>query len=116
MGAAPAGWTVTFRGCERLQRDCDTARFDVAGPEGTGLPVEVRTTAQIEYILARELGREALDAREREAIVSIAGRWLIEETLAERGAVEPLLLLDSRLFREPGAERRLLATCGLLAE
>lgn len=83
--------------------------------EGDATPVEVRTTAQIEHILARELGNEALDAREREAVLSTGGRRLIEEQLAATGAVEPLILLDSRLFRVPDAERRLLRECGLLA-
>ena len=115
MAAAPAGWTVTFRGCEQGQEDCDSARFEVAPPRGTAITVEVRTTAQIERILARELGKQALGAHEREAILSVAGRWLVEERLEEKGQVEPLLLLDSRLFRVPGAERRLLRECGLLA-
>lgn len=107
-------WTVTFRGCDAAQVDCEAARFEVAEPEGTSAVVEVRTTAQVEHILARELGKQALDAQDREAILSAAGRQLIEERLAETGAVEPLLFLDSRLFRVPGAERRLLRECGLL--
>ena len=114
MGAAPAGWTVTFCGCEQTEEDCDAAQFEVAFPHGAAQTVEVRTTAQIEHILARELGTEALGAPEREAVLSVAGRQLIEESLAEQGAVGPLLFLDSRLFRVPGAERRLLEKCGLL--
>ncbi len=116
MGAAAAGWTVTFRGCERAQEDCDAARFEVASPAGAASTVEVRTTAQIEQILARELGKERLEGRDREAILSVAGRQLVEESLAREGAVEPLLFLDSRLFRVPNAERRLLRECGLLRE
>lgn len=112
MGAV--GWTVTFRGCKAVENDCDTALFEAMPREGAAVAVEVRTTAQIERILARGLGSQALDAREREAILSVAGRQLIEERLAETGAVEPLLFLDSRLFRVPGAERRLLRECGLL--
>ena len=41
-------------------------------------------------------------------------RRLIEECLRERGRVEPVLLLTSQIFREPGAERRLLRECGLI--
>ena len=73
----------------------------------------MRTTAQIEHILAGEVGKEALAGRDREAILSVAGRQLIEECLADEGAVEPLLFLDSRLFRVPGAERGLLEKCRL---
>ncbi|OGO51182.1 MAG: hypothetical protein A2148_08915 [Chloroflexi bacterium RBG_16_68_14] len=114
MAAASTGWTVVFRGCEQAQQDCDSARFQVTPPQGKSITIEVRTTAQIEQILARELGKQALDAREREAILSPAGRRLIEERLEEKGQVEPLLFLDSRLFRASGAERRLLEQCGLL--
>jgi hypothetical protein len=77
-------------------------------------PVEVRTTAQIEHILARELGMEALGPGERDRILQLAGRQLIEVCLVQEGAAEPLLYLDSRLFRVPGAERRLLREAGLL--
>ena len=38
-----------------------------------------------------------MDAHDREAILSTAGYRLIERTLVQRGAVGPLLLLDSRL-------------------
>jgi hypothetical protein len=108
------GWTVTFRGCEAAHVDCDAARFEVAGRRGKRIAVEVRTTAQIEHILARELGRQGLDASDRAAILAVAGRRLIEESLAEWGAVQPLLFLDSRLFLVPGAKRRLLKERGLL--
>ena len=114
MGANVVGWTMVFRGCEAVRDDCAAARFDVTSPQGAVTSVEVRTTAQIEHILARELGKSALDAREREAILSVAGRQLIEACLADEGAAEPLLFLDSRLLRAPGAERRLLQECGLL--
>ena len=115
MGAA-AGWTVTFRGCDQAHTDCDTARFEVTAPAGTTSSVEVRTTAQIEQILARELGKDRLTVRDREAILAVAGHQLIEGSVAQEGAVEPLLFLDSRLFRVPGAERRLLQECGLLQQ
>jgi hypothetical protein len=78
------------------------------------LRVEVRITAQIESILAREMGKKELTEHEREAILTLAGRRIIEECLRERGRVDPLLLLTSQIFREPGAERRLLRECGLL--
>lgn len=114
MAAAPTGWTIVFLGCGRAQQDCDSAKFEVQRADGIPFTVEVRTTAQIEHILAREVGKEALAGRDREAILSVAGRQLIEECLADEGAVEPLLFLDSRLFRLPGAERRLLQECGLV--
>ena len=113
MAAAPTGWTIVFLGCGRAQQDCDSAKFEVQRADGIPFKVEVRTTAQIEHILAREVGKEALAGRDREAILSVAGRQLMEECLAEEGAVEPLLFLDSRLFRVPGAERRLLEVCRL---
>ncbi|MDZ4279058.1 MAG: hypothetical protein U1B78_07955, partial [Dehalococcoidia bacterium] len=65
--------------------------------------------------LARELGKAALAASDREAILSVAGRQLIEEALAATGAVQPVVFLDSRIFRIAGAERQLLRMCGLLA-
>lgn len=89
MAGASAGWTVRFRGCKHARDGCTAARFDVAPSQGAAVAVEVRTTAQIERIPSRELGNEALDARDREAILSVAGRQLIEERLAEEGAVEP---------------------------
>ena len=108
------GWTVTFRGCRAVENDCDGAEFDVTPLDGAPIGVEVRTTAQIEHILARELGKRELEPRDREALLSVGGRQLVEKSLAEAGAVEPLLLLDSRLFRVPGWERRLLRECGPL--
>lgn len=114
MGAASTGWTVTFRGCEQTDDDCDAAWFEAAAPQGDVLEVEVRTTAQIEQILARELGKSNLERGDREAILSVAGRQAIDEALAERGEVSSRLYLDSRLFRTPGAGRRLLRECGLL--
>lgn len=114
MGTGPR-WSITFRGCAASGRDCDAALFEATSGEGDVATIEVRTTAQVEHILARELGKGELMAEDREAILSVAGRRLIEEQLANVGAVEPLLFLDSRLFRVPGEERRLLRECGLLA-
>lgn len=115
MGAAPIGWTVTFGGCEDAQHLCDAARFEVMPSQGAGVAVEVGTTARIKYVLARELGKEALEAGDRKAIVSVAGCQLIEKCLTEEGAVEPLLFLDSRPFRVASAERRLARECGPLS-
>lgn len=115
MAAEVSGWAIVFRGCDELRGDCSAARFDVTPPGGVLTTVEVRTTVQIEHILALELGKEQIDAPAREAILSVAGRQLIEAQLADGKAIEPLICLDSRLFRLPGAERRLLQECGLLA-
>jgi hypothetical protein len=109
-----SGYSIRFEGCARESAECDAARFAVVEKGRPSLRVEVRITAQIESILAREMGKRELTQREREAILSVAGRWLIEECLRERGRVDPLLFLTSQLFREPGAERRLLRECGLL--
>ena len=109
-----SGYSIRFEGCARESAECDAARFAVVEEGRPPLQVEVRITAQIESILAREMGKRELTQREREAILSVAGRWLIEECLRERSRVDPLLFLSSQLFREPGAERRLLRECGLI--
>jgi hypothetical protein len=106
--------SILFEGCARESTECDAARFAVIEEGRPPLRVEVRITAQIESILAREMGKRELTEQEREAILSLAGRRLIEECLRERGRVDPLLFLTSQLFREPGAERRLLRECGLI--
>ena len=106
-------WSIRFEGCTRESAECDTALFDVVEEAKPPLRVEVRITAQIESILAREMGRRELTEQEREAILSTAGRRLIEECLRERGHVDPVLLLTSEIFRQHGAERRLLRECGL---
>ena len=107
-------WSIRFEGCTRESAECDTALFDVVEEAKPPLRVEVRITAQIESILAREMGRRELTEQEREAILSTAGRRLIEECLRERGHVDPVLLLTSEIFRQHGAERRLLRECGLI--
>ena len=53
-----------------------------------------------------------MDAHDREAILSTAGYRLIERTLVQRGAVGPLLLLDSCLVAHSKAP--LLQECDLL--
>lgn len=107
-------WSIRFEGCARESAECDTALFDVVEEAKSPLRVEVRITAQIESILAREMGRRELTEQDREAILSTAGRRLIEECLRERGHVDPVLLLTSEIFRQHGAERRLLRECGLI--
>ena len=107
-------WTIEFEGCAPESPECDAARFALSATGQTPLRVEVRVTSQIESILARELGKETLTEGEREKILSVAGRQLIEEYLAKEGRVDPVLLLTSQIFRLPGAEKRLLRECGLL--
>lgn len=104
---------ITFESC-REEEDCATAFFlmEAAGPPQR---VEVRTTAQIEHLLAHQLGKEALDLREREAILRVAGLRLIERELQKRGGIRGPLLLDSEIFRHHGEERRLLREAGLLS-
>ena len=80
------GWTVTFRGCRAVENDCHGAEFEVTPLDGAPIGVEVRTTAQIEHILARELGKRELEPRDREALLSVGGRQLVEESLAEAGS------------------------------
>lgn len=106
--------SIRFDGCARASAECDTGRFALLEGGKPPVQVEVRITDQIESILAREMGRGELTEHERAVILSLAGRRLIEECLRERGRVEPVLLLTSQIFREPGAERRLLRECGLV--
>jgi hypothetical protein len=109
-----SGWSIRFEGCARESAECDAARFAVIEEGRPPLPVEVRITAQIESILAREMGKRELTEQEREAILAVAGRRLIDGCLRERGHVDPVLFLTSQIFREHGAERRLLRDCGLI--
>ena len=114
MAEDVSGLSIRFEGCSRHDAECDTARFSIAEQGKPPLQVEVRITAQIEGILAREMGKRELTQPEREAVLSVAGRRLIEECLRERGGVDPVLLLTSQVFREPGAGKRLLRECGLI--
>jgi len=114
MAENASGRSIHFEGCARESVECDTARFAVVEEGRAPLGVQVRITEQIESILAREMGKRELTEQEREAILSLAGRRLIEECLRERGRLDPVLLLTSQIFREPGAERRLLRECGLI--
>lgn len=107
-------WTIEFEGCAPESLDCCAASFGLSATGQSPLGVKVRVTSQIESILARELGKETLSDGEREKILSLAGRQLIEECLAKEGRVDAVLLLTSQIFRLPGAEKRLLRECGLL--
>ena len=102
---------ISFERC--VDQDiCDSALFAIAGRT---TPVEVWTTDAIESILARELGKTELSAREREAILSYAGEGLILECLDDHGHIDsPLYLTSDYLFRRPGMERRILRRAGLL--
>ena len=114
MAADISRWSIQFEGCAEERAECEAALFGVAEEGKSPQRVEVRITAQIESILAREMGRRYLTHEEREAILSAAGCRLIEECLRERGRVDPVLLLTSQIFREHGAEKRLLRECGLI--
>ena len=114
MAEDVSGLSIRFEGCSRQDAECDAARFAVVEAGQPPLQVEVRITAEIEGILAREMGKRELTEQQREAILSVAGRRLIEECLQQRGRLEPVLLLTSQLFREPGAGKRLLRECGLV--
>jgi hypothetical protein len=109
-----SGRSIRYEGCTQECAECDTARFAVVEEGRPPLPVEVRITGQIESILAREMGKRELAQQEREAILAVAGRQLIEECLREHGHVDRVVLLTSQIFREAGAERRLLRECGLI--
>ncbi|HEX5939681.1 MAG TPA: hypothetical protein VFZ12_04930 [Dehalococcoidia bacterium] len=102
---------IRFERC--VDKDiCDSALFAVAGRPA---PVEVWTTDAIESILARQLGKSELTARDREAILTYAGEGLILECLREHGHIDsPLYLTSDYLFRRPGMDRRLLRRAGLL--
>ena len=107
-------WVIEFEGCGEESPECHAGFFGVARGSEPSLSVEVRVTAQIERLLARQLGKDTLTVQEREAVLSVAGRHLIEECLAREGKVDAVLLLTSQVFRSRGAERRLLQECGLL--
>lgn len=104
---------ITYQGC-KTEDDCQVAMFllEDAGPSSG--QVEVCTTRQIEHLLAHQLGKEALEQREVEAVLAVGGRWLIQRELQEGSQVGGRLLLDSEIFRLHGEERRLLREAGLL--
>lgn len=105
---------VRFLGCCEDAQDCDAGRFECR-QDGRAVIIKVRVTAQIERILARELGREDLTKEERASILEVGGRHMLEERLRHRQPLEHVLYLDSRIFLTPGAEKALLHESGLLA-
>ncbi len=107
MALSSQGWSIEFRGCADPEDDCSSAVFDVTSPVGERQKVEIRTTTQIEAILAREKGKTSLARADRESLLASAGRKMIEESIA-RGRIDQVLTLDSRIFRSAGEERRLL--------
>jgi hypothetical protein len=109
-----AGWSIEFQGCTEKEVDCRCGHFEVTPEGGPSQLVEVLTTAQIEHILAGELGKSELSDEERGLILSTAGRHLIEQCIREEGHVPPVLHLTGMIFRSQGAERRLLQESGLL--
>ena len=111
-----SGWSIQFRGCVEKEPDCPCGKFEVSRENEPAREVEVLTTAQIEHILAGEMGKKALSDDEREVILAVAGRHLIEQCIEEQGHVPSVLYLSGQIFRSPGAERRLLQECGLIAE
>ena len=110
-----SGWTVSFQGCTEKDPDCHMGKFEIAHQGENARQVEVLTTSQIEHILAGELGKRELSDEEREIILAVAGRHLIEQCI-EEGHVPPVLYLSGQLFMLEGAERRLLQECGLIAK
>ena len=74
------------------------------------------TTMQIEHILAGEMGKKTLSDDEREIILALAGKQLIEQCIEQEGHVPPVLYLSGQIFMSEGAERRLLQECGLLPQ
>ena len=111
-----SGWTVSFHGCTEKAPDCHTGKFDIRRGDEPAREVEVMTTMQIEHILAGELGKEALSDEEREIVLAVGGRQLIEQCLEQEGRIPPVLYLSGQILMSEGAERRLLQDCGLLPE
>jgi hypothetical protein len=108
MAEDVSGRTIRFEGCARESDECGTARFSVVEAARPPRQVEVRITAQIEGILAREMGRRELTQQEREAGLSVGGRRLIEACLRERAATQ----CYSSLPDLPGRRGACCAKCG----
>jgi hypothetical protein len=109
-----SGYTVNFQGCTEKDVDCHAGRFRVAREGESPHEVEVLTTSQTEHILAGELGKRELSDEEREIILSVGGKRLIELCIEQEGHVPPVLYLGGQIFLSEGAERRLLRECGLI--
>jgi hypothetical protein len=110
----PSAWSIEYQGWIEKQPDCTCGVFEVTQQGEQPQRVEVLTTTQIERMLAREMGKEALSEEERSRLLATAGRHLISECIEQEGRVRPLLYLTGQIFRSRGAERRLLEECGLL--
>ena len=111
-----SGWTVSFYGCTEKDADCHAGKFEVARPGEPARQVEVLTTSQIERILAGEMGRKELSDDEREIILSVAGKHLIEQCIEQEGHVPSVLYLTGQILLSEGAGRRLLQECGLITK
>ena len=109
------GYTVSFQGCTEKELDCHAGKFYVARSGEQPREVEVLTTSQIEHILAGEMGRRQLSDDEREIILSVAGKHLIEQCIEREGHIPEVLHLTGQILMSEGAARRLLQECGLLA-
>lgn len=108
-----SGWTVSFSGCTEKDPDCHAGKFVVARSDEPARQVEVLTTMQIERVLAGEMGKKALSDEEREIILSVAGKRLIEQCIQE-GHVPSVLYLSGQILISEGGSRRLLQECGLI--
>ena len=111
-----SGWTVSFYGCTEKDADCHAGKFEVVRPGEPARQVEVLTTSQIERILAGEMGRKELSDDEREIILSVAGKQLIEQCIEREGRVPSVLYLTGQILLSEGAGRRLLQECGLITK
>jgi hypothetical protein len=109
-----SGWAVNFHGCTEKAPDCHAGKFEIVRPGEGARQVEVLTTSQIEHILAGEMGKKTLSDEEREIILSVAGKHLIEQCIEQEGHVPAVLYLTGQIFLSEGAERRLLQECGLI--
>lgn len=107
-------WTIEFQGCFEKDVDCNCGVFRVRRLDEPEQRVEVLTTVQIERMLAKFMGKDALDDQERSLLLATAGRRLIEDCIHREGNVQPLLYLTGEIFRSRGAERRLLQESGLI--
>lgn len=115
MSTHLSDWTIEFQGCFEKDVDCNCGVFCVRRLDGPEQRVEVLTTVQIERMLAKVIGKEALNDQERAVLLATAGRRLIEDCIHRDGHVQPLLYLTGEIFRSRGAERRLLRESGLIA-
>jgi len=109
-----SGWTVSYSGCAEKEPDCHVGKFMISRIDEPPRQVEVLTTTQIERILAGEMGKKTLSDEEREIIISVAGKHLIEQCIEQEGRIPPVLYLSGQILMSEGAGRRLLRECGLM--